>query len=70
MIAKILIFLAGMFVGIIISVVLLCKKNLEAYTQIQQNVQANFDAAKAVYKEEADAIDREGEENESEEMDS
>ena len=45
--------LVSFMVGVILTCVALCKKNLETYKQIEQNVgnsaSANWEAAKAVY---------------------
>lgn len=57
----ILTFLGGMFVGIVFTTILLCKKNLEAYKAIEQNTSNSFaqnlEAAKAAYKAEIDAYE-------------
>lgn len=53
MLGYILTFIGGLIVGIIITTVLLCKQNLEAYTQISNGATSTFkqnlETAKAVY---------------------
>lgn len=53
MVGYILTFIGGFLVGTIITTVLLCKKNLEAYTQISSGAtntfKQNLETAKAVY---------------------
>ncbi len=43
-------FLGGMLVGIIASCILLAKSNLQKAQKIENQISANFNAAKAVYK--------------------
>lgn len=53
MLGYILTFVGGFFVGTILTTILLCKKNLETYTQISNGAtnsfSQNLQAAKAVY---------------------
>lgn len=53
MLGYILTFAGGFFVGTILTTILLCKKNLETYTQISNgatnSLSQNWQAAKAVY---------------------
>ena len=51
----------GFLLGTVLTCVLLCKKNLEAYTQISKNASSslsnNIEAAKAMYKAQVEAYE-------------
>lgn len=67
MLAKILFFALGFIVGTICTTILLCKKNLEMYKQIEKNasntLSNNMAVAKAVYKNAIDEYENGAAEN-------
>lgn len=51
----------GFIIGTVLTCILLCKKNLEVYTQISQkgmnSLSSNFETAKAMYKAQVEAYE-------------